>query len=220
MAEEKEKLESFGVTAEESGAFNGNMVPFIYKSLEYNNLRSLAIKGFEGGFKLNDSHVISLTMAILKADIQLVDLLLTYHLITDVGLEEISRLFKPDSDGGSSRHNAPFEGLDLEGNEITGSCFDAINLASGYACSLVVFNISSNPLSKEGRHCIANAVAKNKTLRQLSINRYKYANALQCFAKRWTGMQRFAKLFSTVQSFAMLFCTVKFSVVLCALWWL
>ena len=82
MSEEKDKLENFGDAALATGAFTGNMVPFIYKSLEYSNLRSLAIKGFEGGFKLNDSHVISLTMAILKAEIKLVDLLLTYHEIT------------------------------------------------------------------------------------------------------------------------------------------
>jgi hypothetical protein len=68
MPEENEKLENFGDAALATGAFTGNMVPFIYKSLEYSNLRSLAIKGFEGGFKLNDTHVISLTMAICKLE--------------------------------------------------------------------------------------------------------------------------------------------------------
>lgn len=171
VADAAEKLEVFVSAAEFSGAFSNDMIYSLIKSLRTSQLMKISIKGVNGGFKFTDANVISLTESIVKANIQLVDLVLTYHHITDIGLEEISRLFKPVySDTADTGRNNFLEGLDLEGNEIEGNCFDAIKLTSVYDCPLVFLNVSCNPLSKEGKMYLAEAALNNKTLRQLSIN--------------------------------------------------
>ena len=57
------------------------------------------------------------------------------------------------------------EGLDLEGNEITGSCFKSLNLMTSYDCPLTFFNISGNSLSKEGQNNLSEIILHNKLLR-------------------------------------------------------
>jgi hypothetical protein len=170
--DESDKLEVFVSAAEFSGAFSNDMISSLIKSLRTSHLIKISIKGRAGGFQFTDAIVISLTESIVKANIQLVDLVLTYHQITDIGLEEISRLFKPvySDAADTGRTNNFLEGLDLEGNEIAGSCFEAINLTSAYDCPLVFLNVSCNPLSDEGKKYLAEATLNNKTLRQLSIN--------------------------------------------------
>ena len=88
---------------------------------------------------------------------------------TDVGLEEISRIFKQVSDP-EDHLSSHLEGLDLEGNEITGACFENAGFSSIYDCPLIFLNLSSNPLSTVGQAAIANIILKNKVLRQLSLN--------------------------------------------------
>lgn len=170
--DEGDKLDVFVSAAEFSGAFSKDMISSLSKSLSMSNLIKISIKGRSGGFQFTDAIVISLTESIVKANIQLVDLVLNYHQITDIGLEEISRLFKPvySDAADTGRGNNFLEGLDLEGNEIAGSCFEAINLTTAYDCPLVFLNVSCNPLSDEGKKYLAEAALKNKTLRQLSIN--------------------------------------------------
>jgi len=107
---------------------------------------------------------------VIKSNIRLAELALTYHQITDVGLEEIARLLQVGLYGDTQGSNQYLEGLDLEGNEITGTGFSALNLTSSYDCPLVYVTFSYNPLNKEGRMFIAETVLKNKVLRQLALN--------------------------------------------------
>jgi len=86
----------------------------------------------------------------------------------DSGFEVISRLLNQGSlaEENSRSH---LEGLDLEGNDITGSSFEVANFTSSYDCPLVFLNLSCNPISLAGQRTIANIVLNNKILRQLSI---------------------------------------------------
>jgi len=129
----------------------------------------LAIKGSICGFRLNDNHVISLTEAIIRSNIQLIDISLSYHRITDIGFEEIARLLQPGLYG-DARNSHQLEGLDLEGNDITGDCFAATSLTTAYDCPLSYLNLTGNPLSTDGRNALADVVLVNKTLRQLAVN--------------------------------------------------
>lgn len=88
---------------------------------------------------------------------------------SDVGIEELSRLLKQNIYNEEQKTNS-LEGLDLEGNEITGSCFKSLNLMTSYDCPLVYFNISGNTLSFEGKNNLTEIVLHNKLLRQLSAN--------------------------------------------------
>ena len=86
----------------------------------------------------------------------------------DAGLEEISRLFKQGSY--SEELSSQLEGLDLEGNEVTGSSFASSGFTSAYDCPLIFLNISCNPISIGGQNLISDIISKNKVLRQLSLN--------------------------------------------------
>ena len=83
--EMKEKLALFNDVMESSEnfhLFNPMIVNYIEKSLKVSNLTKIAIKGSIAGFRFNDNHVVSLVEAIVKSNIQLLDLSLTYHHIT------------------------------------------------------------------------------------------------------------------------------------------
>jgi len=88
--------------------------------------------------------------------------------LLDAGFEEIAKLLKQGSFAEEDRRSH-LEGLDLEGNDISGSSFDAANFATPYDCPLVFLNLSCNPISLAGQRTIANIALKNKILRQLSI---------------------------------------------------
>lgn len=164
---ESEALEAFLTTADNAAVLSSAKIAALGRSLNMNNLMKVTIHGLDngkGGTKLTDSDIISFTESVLKAEIHLIDISFKNHWITDVGLEEIARLFKPQG------NNKTLEGLDLEANEIKGTCFHAINLTSKHGCPLVYFNISCNPINSDGRKAVANIILNNKILRQISIN--------------------------------------------------
>lgn len=161
---EADILEAFLTAADDAGVLSSKKIAALGRSLDATNLMKVTIEGQNYGFKLTDSDIISFTESILKAEIHLIDISFRNHEITDNGLEEIARLFKPQG------INKTIEGLDLEGNEIKGACFDAINLTSPHDCPLVYFNISCNELNAAGKKAIADVILNNLVLKQLKIN--------------------------------------------------
>lgn len=82
--EELAKLSRFKQILQHSEILDGNSldVGFLVESLSMNNLLKLNVRGSTCGFRLNDSHVIGLIESMIKCNIQLQDLSLSYHHIT------------------------------------------------------------------------------------------------------------------------------------------
>lgn len=81
-----QKLTNFEsiILANESADVNPAVVRSLLTALSSSNLLRIKIKGSSNGLRLNDAHVIGLTESIVKANIQLLELSLTYHLITGI----------------------------------------------------------------------------------------------------------------------------------------
>ena len=79
-----EKLNSFKKICEKSKYFPINISNSLVGSLRTSNLFKIAIKGVPS-FRFNDTGVIQLVEAVVKSNIQLVDLSLPYHRITGIG---------------------------------------------------------------------------------------------------------------------------------------
>lgn len=75
------KIDVFMDSCANSNVFSLDMMQAIVDSLMSSNLQKISVKGGKK-FRLEDDHVIYLTEALMKSNIQLVDLSLTYHKIT------------------------------------------------------------------------------------------------------------------------------------------
>lgn len=138
-------------------------------SLRVSTLRQIVISGSKG-LRLTDDQVGSFSHCILQSNILLECLALPYHSLTDAGLGYIATALMyvvpnpDDAQQGSMR----LEVLDLEGNEITATGLHALRLHSD-ECPLLSINLSVNPLGLEGGKILAEALAVNRTLRQLLV---------------------------------------------------
>ena len=75
------KIEVFVDSCGNANCFSLDMIKAITDSLLISNLQKISIKGSKN-IRFNDYHIIYLTEALMKSNIQLVDLSLTYHKIT------------------------------------------------------------------------------------------------------------------------------------------
>ena len=75
------KIDIFMDSCANSNIFSLDMMKAIVDSLMNSNLQKISVKGGKS-FRFEDDHIIYLTEALMKSNIQLVDLSLTYHRIT------------------------------------------------------------------------------------------------------------------------------------------
>ena len=75
------KIDVFMDFCANANIFSLDMMKAIVDSLMTSNLQKISVKGSKK-FRLTDEHVIYLTEALMKSNIQLIDLSLTYHKIT------------------------------------------------------------------------------------------------------------------------------------------
>jgi len=140
----------------------------ILSSLRESSLRSVILNGSKCGFRLDDQQVAAITQCLVQSQLLLETLCLTYHAITDAGLEHIcSSLLAPQEVDSQSMH---LEILDLEGNDITEAGLEHLRLGSSKACPLLSLNLSCNPLGESGGIALAAALQSNRSLRQLLVN--------------------------------------------------
>ena len=139
-------------------------------SLRISTLRSVILNGSKVG-KLNDDQVSSFVHCIVKSNILLECLSLSYHNITDAGCGYIcSALLFGVSAADDPQQSLQLEVLDLEGNQITAKGLHALRLHSSKDCPLLSLNMSYNNLDEEGGMILAEALAVNRVLRQVIIN--------------------------------------------------
>jgi Ran GTPase-activating protein (RanGAP) involved in mRNA processing and transport len=133
-------------------------------------LRSIFINGSKVG-RLTDDQVGSFTHCIVKSNILLECLSLSYHHITDAGLGYIcSALMYAAPSSNDPQQSMRLEVLDLEGNLITAKGIPALRLHSNEDCPLLSLNLSYNKIDEEGGMIIAEALSVNRVLRQLLAN--------------------------------------------------
>ena len=75
------KIDIFMDSCANANIFSLDMMKAIVDSLMNSNLQKISVKGGKK-FRFEDDHIIYLTEALMKSNIQLVDLSLTYHRIT------------------------------------------------------------------------------------------------------------------------------------------
>ena len=69
-------------TSEHTSIFTPKILSSFEESLRLNNLFKISIKGSSSTFRLNDNHIIGFTESLIKSNIRLAELSLTYHQIT------------------------------------------------------------------------------------------------------------------------------------------
>lgn len=115
--------------------------------------------------RLSDPTVGSLLLP-WRNSLCLIDLILRSHHISDAGFEGIcSYIYSFDV--------PMLRTLDLEGNDITGTCIGSLNLGSAQ-CSIETLNLSSNPLGSIGGTIIAEALPSNNRLKHLFVNNCEF----------------------------------------------
>ena len=140
-------------------------------SLTVSNLRCLIIPGsklnslgLSCDSRLDDSHILLLTRAILVAGIQLENLSLCNHRISDKGLAFICS----DIVSSQKKERHLFH-LNLEGNEICGLNISEL-LLSTEDCPLLSLNLSHNPLDLTAGMIIADGLRTNRNMQSLVLN--------------------------------------------------
>lgn len=144
------------------------LIAFVMNELHLSGLTRLALIGSKLPVRLCDEDVINLVECLIGANIQLEELHLLHHNITDSGLEEICRLL--DKGLFPNTQHQGLSILDLTGNEINGDCIENTLLVSKYDCPLVTLNVSSNPITNQGHLMLAYMCRMNTRLRRLIIN--------------------------------------------------
>eukprot|EP01038_Epipyxis_sp_PR26KG_P009523 gene9523-12828_t len=171
--EEQQKLSQFEESLamkslQSPNLFNSKIITTINNSILLGGLTRIEIIGSKVGFRFDDNQIELFVESLSKASIQLQDLSLPFHNITDVGMLKLSQLFVIDIDSYDSVQK--MDGLNLEGNDITGSCLPRTKLTSTYECPILYLNLSKNPLSKYGKQNIAEILLKNRRIQELYIN--------------------------------------------------
>lgn len=140
-------------------------------SLTVSNLRCLIIPGSKLNSlglscvtRLDDSHILLLTKAILVAGVHLENLSLCNHSISDKGLAFIcSDIIASQKKAKQLLH------LNLEGNDITGANISEL-LLNTEDCPLLSLNLSHNPLDLTAGMAIADGLRTNSNMRCLLLN--------------------------------------------------
>ena len=140
-------------------------------SLTVTNLRCLIIpgsklnlQGLSCDSRLDDSHILLLTKAILVAGVHLENLSLCNHRISDKGLA----LICSDVIGPQKKVQQLFH-LNLEGNDISGTNISEL-LLDTEDCPLLSLNLSHNPLDLTAGMIIADGLRTNRNMQSLILN--------------------------------------------------
>jgi Ran GTPase-activating protein (RanGAP) involved in mRNA processing and transport len=156
-------------------AFHSVLLDTIASNIRFNRLSKLTIKGFGMEKRIGDFEVVRLVEALVAANIQLEEISLPYHRITDNGFDELLRLLNPMDAAApiNDQQNQPHRALvslNLEGNDIEGEVIVGSILTTPYDCPLLNLNLACNPLSAAGQEAVAEIVYSNKVMIDLNIN--------------------------------------------------
>ena len=160
------KLDAFQKNAAIMG-LGGNVIESIHMGLSMSALTTLQLHGGKCGFRLEDEHVGVVASCLQQAGAEVSTLSLTYHSITGVGVEYISRSLLG---GIAATNDIKLMKLDLEGNEIKEDGLRNLQLHNSNVCPLLHLNVSGNPLGEEGGMVIADSMKTNTTLEELVVN--------------------------------------------------
>lgn len=140
-------------------------------NIKENEGRRLALKGSGLKDRVTDREVKKLVRGLIKANIQLEEISLPFHRITDDGFDIIIRLLNPlayiEAEDGNIQ---PIRAINLEGNDIQGESLASGILMSSYDCSLRSLDLSGNPLSAVGQINLAQIVTNNRTLYHIAAS--------------------------------------------------
>lgn len=152
-------------TPEGEVPFPQELLARICDNIKENEGRRLALKGSGLKERVTDSEVRKLVKGLIRSNLQLDEISLPFHRITDDGFDYIVQLLNPSSYTEAEEGNAqPVRAINLEGNDVQGETLASGILMSAYDCSLRSLDLSGNPLTSAGHINLSEMLAHNRTL--------------------------------------------------------
>lgn len=162
-------------TPEGDKPFPPELLARICDNIKDNGYQRLALKGSGLKDRVGDAEIKKLVRGLIRANIQLDEITLPFHRISDDGFDYIVQLLNPSSYIEAEDNNAqPVRSINLEGNDIQGETLASGILMSPYDCSLRSLDLSGNSLSSSGQINLAEMLAHNRTLYHVAASSCNY----------------------------------------------
>jgi Ran GTPase-activating protein (RanGAP) involved in mRNA processing and transport len=107
---------------------------------------------------------------LVRANIQLDEISLPFHRITDIGFDIIVELLSPSSFVETGKNLQTVRAINLEGNDILGETLANGIVMSPYNCSLRSLDLSGNSLSALGQINLSEMLVQNRMLYHLTAS--------------------------------------------------
>lgn len=157
-------------TQEGEEPFPPELLARICDNIKENGGQRLALKGSGLKYRVGDQEVRKLVRGLIRANIQLDEISLPFHRITDNGFDYVAQLLNPSSYAEAGSNVQTVRAINLEGNDILGETLANGIFTSSYDCSLRSLDLSGNSLSATGQINLSEMLARNRTLYHLAAS--------------------------------------------------